>query len=71
MRIAEEAPGRLVLHESPWGVRAAGVLLAALGAGVLLMVVAGGHGGGPARAATCGWRTSWAARSWRAGLPPR
>jgi Protein of unknown function (DUF3592) len=48
MRIAEEAPGRLVLHESPWGVRAAGVLLAALGASVLLMVVAGGHGGGPA-----------------------
>jgi hypothetical protein len=50
MRIAEEAPGRLVLRESPWGVRAAGVLLAALGAGVLLMVVAGGHGGGPADA---------------------
>jgi hypothetical protein len=48
MRIAEEAPGRLVLHESPWGVRAAGVLLAALGASVLLMVVAGGHGGGSA-----------------------
>jgi hypothetical protein len=47
MRIAEEAPGRLVLHESPWGVRAAGVLLAALGASVLLMVAAGGHGGGP------------------------
>lgn len=48
MRIAEEAPGRLVLYESPWGVRAAGVLLAALGASVLLMVVAGGPGGGPA-----------------------
>jgi hypothetical protein len=46
MRIAEEAPGRLVLHESPWGVRAAGALLAALGASVLLMVVAGGRGGG-------------------------
>jgi hypothetical protein len=46
MRTAEKAPGHLVLHESPWGVRAAGALLAALGAGLLLMVAADSRGEG-------------------------
>jgi hypothetical protein len=77
MHIAQEAPGRLVLRESPWGVRAAGVLLAALGASVLLMVIVGGHGAGPADAnvwvayvvggafATCGLAAALAAADYR------
>lgn len=46
MRTVEQAPSRLVLHESPWGVRAIGALLAALGAGILLLVSADSRGEG-------------------------
>jgi hypothetical protein len=46
MRTVDQRPGRLVLHESPWGVRAFGTLLAALGAGILLLISADSHGEG-------------------------
>jgi|GEM_PF-1446538 hypothetical protein len=46
MRTVEQAPGRLVLGESPWGLRAIGALLAALGAGILLLVSADSRGEG-------------------------
>ena len=43
MRIVEQTPDRLILHESPWGLRALGALFALLGAGTILLVATGGR----------------------------
>jgi hypothetical protein len=44
MRTVEQAPDRLILRASPWGLRAIGALLAVLGIGVLALVSTGGRG---------------------------
>jgi hypothetical protein len=43
MRTIEQAADRLIMRESPWGVRAIGALLAVLGLGVLGLVSTGGR----------------------------
>jgi hypothetical protein len=43
MRIVEQTPDRLVLHESPWGLRAMGALFTLLGAGTVFLVATGGR----------------------------
>jgi Protein of unknown function (DUF3592) len=43
MRTIEQAPDRLIVHDSPWGVRAIGALLAVLGTAVLVDLMTGGR----------------------------
>jgi len=47
MRTVEQAPDRLIVHDSPWGVRAMGALLAALGGAVLVIASSAGRDPGP------------------------
>ena len=44
MRTIEQAPDRLIVHDSPWGVHAIGALLAVIGTVVLVALSTGGRG---------------------------
>jgi hypothetical protein len=43
MRIVEQTPERLVIHDSPWGVRGMGIIFAIAGFGIVALVFGGGH----------------------------
>lgn len=43
MRIVEQAPDRLILHDSPWGLRGLGALFALGGSGIVYAMIAGRH----------------------------